>query len=143
MTFNNPSNKELYDILDNTKTIAVVGASANSARASHGVMKILQRVGYKIIPVNPGHDEILGETSYPSLSEIPSDIKIDMVNVFRRPEYTPAVAEEAVARGADYLWLQLGIANDEAASIAKAGGLDIVMDKCIAVVHGQLDVPVK
>jgi uncharacterized protein len=136
----NPSDEELYKILKEARTIAVVGASPNHERPSYGVMQALKHAGYKIIPVNPGHDEILGEKAYASLADIPG--KVDIVDVFRRPEHTPDVAREAVKIGAKVLWLQLGIANDEAAQVAKAGGLTVVMDSCIAVVRRMLAVPV-
>jgi predicted CoA-binding protein len=95
------------------------------------VSKAMQSKGYRIIPVNPNADFILGETSYSSLKEIP--IPIDIVNVFRRPEHTPPIAEEAVAIGAKVLWLQLGITNEEAATIASEAGLKVIMDRCIKV----------
>jgi predicted CoA-binding protein len=104
-------------------------------------MKMLQGEGYRCIPVNPNETEVLGEKAYVSLSDIPE--KIDIVDVFRRPEYTPEVAKEAVKIGAKTLWLQLGIANDEAAKAASEGGLNVVMDSCIAVEHRLLKVPRK
>jgi predicted CoA-binding protein len=137
----NPDAKSLFNILSEAKTIAVVGASSNPAKSSHGVMKMLQGEGYRCIPVNPNETEILGEKAYASLSDIPE--KIDIVDVFRRPEYTPEVAREAVKIGAKTLWLQLGIANDEAAKAASEGGLNVVMDSCIAVEHRLLKVPRK
>ena len=140
MSHANPSDDELYKILKNARTIAVVGASPNPDRPSYGVMQALKHAGYKIIPVNPGHDEIIGEKAYATLSEIPE--KVDIVDVFRRPEHTPDVAREAVKIGAKILWLQLGIANDEAAQTAKDGGLTVVMDSCIAVVRRMLAVPI-
>jgi predicted CoA-binding protein len=132
----NPSNEELSAILRQARTIAMVGASSNPDRPSHGVMKMLQGAGYRVIPVNPNESSILGEKAYASLSDIPE--KIDIVDVFRRAESTPPVADEAVKIGAKVLWLQLGIVNEEAAAKARAGGLAVVMDACIAVVHRQL-----
>jgi predicted CoA-binding protein len=125
-------------LLENTKTIALVGASPKPNRPSHGVMKFLQQSGYRVIPVNPvaAGTTILGETVYGTLAEIKEPI--DMVDVFRRAEDTPLVAAEAVAAGAKSLWLQLGIANDDAANIATTGGLDVVMDRCIAMEIGRL-----
>ena len=102
-------------------------------------MKKLQSVGYKVIPVNPNETEILGEKCYATLSDIP--VKVDMVNVFRRAETTAPIAHEAVKIGAKSLWLQLGIVNEETAVIAKQGGLIMVMDACIAVMHAILKVP--
>src|SRR5882757_6832093 len=120
---------KLRDLLKSTHTIALVGASPKPNRASHGVMAFLQQAGYRVIPVNPvaAGTTILGETVYGTLAEIGEPI--DMVDVFRRAEDTPPVAEEAVAVGAKSLWLQLDIANDEAAKIATEGGLDVVMDR--------------
>jgi predicted CoA-binding protein len=124
---------DLRHLLENTRTIALVGASPKPSRASHGVMAFLQQSGYRVIPVNPvaAGSTILGETVYATLADIGEPI--DMVDVFRRAEDTPPVAEEAVAIGAKSLWLQLGIASDEAAGIATEGGLDVVMDRCTAV----------
>jgi predicted CoA-binding protein len=124
---------DLRHLLENTKTIALVGASPKPNRASYGVMSFLQQAGYRVIPVNPvaAGQTILGEPVYGALAEIKEPI--DMVDVFRRAEDTPPVAEEAVAVGAKSLWLQLGIASDEAAAIATKGGLDVVMDRCTAV----------
>jgi predicted CoA-binding protein len=141
MTHQNPDDKQLYKILEGAKTIAVVGASGNPERTSHAIMKKLQSWGYRTIPVNPNETEILGEKVYARLSDIPE--KIDIVNVFRRPAHTPEVAKEAVKMGAKTLWLQLGISNDEAAATASAGGLNVVMDSCIAVVHRTLQLPNK
>jgi len=137
----NPTDKEIYELLVNTKTIAMVGASANPERTSYGIMKKLQSVGYKVIPVNPNETEILGSTCYASLSDIPGNI--DMVNVFRRAETTEPIAHEAVKIKAKSLWLQLGIVNEETAIMAKQGGLIMVMDSCIAVMHAILKVPNK
>jgi predicted CoA-binding protein len=124
---------QLRRLLTGTRTIAVVGASPKPNRASHGVMAYLQSRGYRTIPVNPtaAGQTILGEHVYGALSEIPETI--DMVDVFRRAEDTPPVARDAVAIGARSLWLQLGISSDEAAEIATAGGLDVVMDRCPAI----------
>lgn len=132
------SDAELRQLLQNTKTIALVGASPKPNRPSYGVMAYLQRSGYRVIPVNPvaAGTTILGETVYGSLAEIKEPI--DMVDVFRRAEDTPPVAEEAVAAGAKSLWLQLDIANDEAAEIATKAGLDVVMDRCTAIEVGRL-----
>jgi len=132
------SDADLRHLLENTKTIALVGASPKPNRASYGVMAYLQRSGYRVIPVNPvaAGTTILGETVYGSLAEIKEPI--DMVDVFRRAEDTPPVAEEAVAAGAKSLWLQLDITNDEAADIATKGGLDVVMDRCTAIEIGRL-----
>ncbi len=136
----NPPDTELYKILKEARTIAIVGASPNPDRPSHGVMRALQHAGYRVIPVNPGQDEILGEKAYATLSDIPE--KVDIVDVFRRPEHTPEIAAEAVKIGAKVLWLQLGVINEDAAAKAKAGGLTVVMDLCTAVVRRTLAVPI-
>ena len=122
-------------------TIVMVGASANTERTSHGIMQKLQRAGYRVIPVNPRESEVLGERSYPSLIDVPE--RIDIVDVFRRAEDTPAIADEAVTIGAKALWLQIGIVSDEAAARARAGGLTVVMDACIGATHVRLHVPPK
>jgi predicted CoA-binding protein len=126
-----PSDPELRSILGEARTIAVVGLSSNPERASYEVAEYLQSKGYRIVPVNPNETEVLGERAYPSLADIPSEIEIDVVEVFRRAEQTPAIAEEAVARGAKVLWLQEGIANDDARRIGEAGGLSVVMGVCM------------
>lgn len=123
----------LRRLLAATRTIAVVGASPRPDRPSYGVMARLQAAGYRTIPVNPTAvgQMILGERVYATLGEIPDPI--DLVDVFRRAEDTPPVARDSAAIGAKALWLQLGIANDEAAAIALGAGLDVVMDRCTAV----------
>lgn len=129
--FENPSREQIKDILKNSQTVAVVGLSDNPERVSYMVSEAMQAKGYTIIPVNPNADTILGQKSYASLGDIP--VPVDIVNVFRRSEHTPPVAKDAVAIGAKTLWLQLGIANDEAAAIASEGGLQVIMDRCIKV----------
>jgi predicted CoA-binding protein len=131
MAHENPSRDQIKEILEKAGNIAVVGLSDNPDKTSHQVAQAMQARGYRIIPVNPNADTILGEKSYPSLTDIPEPV--DIVNVFRRPEHTPPVAEEAVSIGAKTLWLQLGIVNEEAADIAKKGGLTVIMDRCIKV----------
>ena len=137
----NPTDKEIYQLLVDTKIIAMIGASANPEKTSHGIMHKLQTVGYRVIPVNPNETEILGEKCYASLNDIP--VKIDLVNVFRKAETTVPIATEAINIQAKALWLQLGIINEETAVIAKQGGLTVVMDACIAVMHAILKVPNK
>ena len=141
MAHANPSDQELKQLLTDATTIAMVGASANPDKTSHGIMQKLQKVGYRVIPVNPREAEVLGEKSYPSLADIPE--RIDIVDVFRRAEDTPAIADEAVKIGAKALWLQTGIANEEAAARATAGGLKVVMNACIGATHAMLQVPKK
>jgi uncharacterized protein len=137
----NPSDAELKQLMTDATTIAVVGASSNPDKASYGIMQRLQRVGYRVIPVNPRETEVLGERSYPSLSEIPGPV--DIVNVFRRAEDTPPIADEAVKIGAKTLWLQSGIVSQDAATRATAGGLKVVMDACLGTLHALLRVPNK
>jgi predicted CoA-binding protein len=137
----NPTDSELKALLTHAKTIAVVGASNNPDRPVHSVMRRLQRVGYQVIPVNPREKDILGEKVYPSLRDIP--VHVDIVDVFRRAEATPPIAEDAVAIKAGALWLQQGISNEETAAIARAGGLIVVMDLCLAVEHSMLQIPPK
>lgn len=123
-------------ILREARTIAVVGASPDAHRTSNRVMHYLQDVGYRCIPVNPNADEVLGERAYASLGDVPEPV--DFVDVFRRPEYCAAVAEEAVAIGTRAVWLQLGIRSAEARRIAEEAGLDYVEDACTLVVHRRL-----
>lgn len=131
MAFSNPSREQLKELLEQSNIIAVVGLSDNRDRVSYMVSEAMKKKGYRIIPVNPNATEILDETCYASLSDIP--FPVDLVNVFRRSEYTPEVAEEAVKIGAKALWLQLGIYSEEAAAIAEAAGMTVVMDRCIKV----------
>ncbi|WP_276352659.1 CoA-binding protein [Cohnella caldifontis] len=131
MAFENPSRDEIKRILQEAGTIAVVGLSDDPSKTSHMVSAAMQAKGYKIIPVNPNADTILGEKAYPSLKDVP--VPIDIVNVFRRPEHTPPIAGEAAAVGAKTLWLQLGIVNEEAADIARQAGMTVIMDRCIKV----------
>ena len=135
------TDEHLVQIYRTARTVAMVGASPNWNRPSYFVMKYLQRKGYRVIPVNPYETEVLGERAYPSLKDVP--VKIDIVDVFRRAEFTPAIADDAVAVGAKVLWLQSGIENDDAAARAQAGGLKVVMDACLATVHSYLRVPRK
>jgi uncharacterized protein len=121
------------EILRKYHTIAVVGLSNNPVRPSYGVSEYMKRQGYRIIPVNPGHPQILGEKSYRSLEDIPEPVEI--VNVFRRSEMIPPVADSAIAIGAKVLWLQEGIENKEAAEKARAAGLEVVMNTCILKAH--------
>ncbi|WP_328475723.1 CoA-binding protein [Actinoplanes sp. NBC_00393] len=122
-------------VLNTAKTIAIVGLSGNELRASYFVGYYLKRHGYRVVPVNPREKEILGETSYPSLSDVP--IPIDMVNVFRAPDALPQIARESVAAGAGTLWTQFGVINQEGADIAEAGGLTVIVDRCLKVEHAR------
>ena len=134
-----PEDQELRLLLGDAHTVAVVGLSSKPDRPSHDVAAYLQRHGYRIVPVNPNETEILGEPAFASLLDIPSDVKVDVVDVFRRAEETPAVARDAVAIGAKVLWLQEGIVSDEAYRIADAAGLDVIMGVCIRSTKQRLD----
>ncbi|MBU6292597.1 MAG: CoA-binding protein, partial [Burkholderiales bacterium] len=127
---------ELRRILKNNHTIAVVGLSADWYRPSYFAAKYMQEHGFRIIPVNPKYDEILGEKCYPNLKAIPE--AVDIVDVFRKPDDCVPIAEDAVAIGAKVLWLQLGVVNEEAARVAKAGGLEVVMDRCVKIEYARL-----
>jgi len=141
MPHSNPSDQELKELLTNATTIAIVGASSNPDKESYGIMKKLLSVGYHVIPVNPKETEILGQPSYPSLIDVPEPI--DIVDVFRRAEDTPAIADDPVTKGAKALWLQTGISSEDAAARAKAGGLMVVMDTCIGATHSLLRIAPK
>src|SRR5262245_22609242 len=141
MPHSNPSDQELKELLTNATTIAIVGASPNPDKASYGIMQKLLSVGYNVVPINPTETEILGQRSYPSLIDVTEPI--DIVDVFRRAEATPAIADDAITIGAKALWLQTGIASEDAAARAKAGGLIVVMDTCIGATHSFLRVPAK
>jgi uncharacterized protein len=122
-------------ILHTAKTVAVVGLSKNPLRASYFVGYYLRRHGYRVIPVNPGEAEILGQKCFRTLTDIP--VSVDVVNVFRAPDALPAIAREAVAIRAGALWCQFTVINEEGARIAEAGGLSVVMDRCIKVEHAR------
>jgi predicted CoA-binding protein len=129
---------ELRSLLGEAHVVAVVGISSKAWRPSHDVASYLQEHGYRIVPVNPNETEVLGEPAYPTLLDIPPEIRVDVVDVFRRAEHTPEVARDAVAIGARVLWLQEGIVNEEAARIASEGGLDVIMGVCIKKVRQRL-----
>ena len=123
-------------ILEDSKTIAVVGLSPKPQRPSHLVARYLLAAGYTIIPVNPGQDTIFGLPCYPNLGAIP--MPVDLVDIFRRPEALLPVVEEAIAIGSRFIWMQEGIVNDEAAAKAEAAGLEVIMDRCTMVDHMNL-----
>ena len=131
-----PPLAELRRIYAETKTIAVVGASPDPAKKANVVPVYLQAHGYRIIPVNPRHDEVFGETAYPTLLEVPEPV--DVVVVFRPAPEATIVAEKAVAIGAKVLWLHDGIVSEEAAAIATAAGMTVVMDTCMGLMHAKL-----
>lgn len=128
-----PSADPIFDVLTKYKTIAVVGLSSNPARPSYGVTEYMQSCGYQIIPVNPNESDVLGEPSYASLDEVPQ--KIEIVDIFRRPEEVPPVVDAAIRVGAKVVWMQLGIVNEAAAEKARAAGLTVVMDACMFIEH--------
>ena len=123
-------------ILKDSKTIAVVGLSPDPARPSHGVARYLQAQGYRIIPVNPIVEEILGEKSYPDLASLPEEV--DVVDIFRRSRHVPAIVEAAIAKGARAVWMQEGIVHQEAAARAREAGLMVVTDRCMLKEHRRL-----
>ena len=139
MAHRNPSSDDIRQLLTSATTIAVVGASSNPDRPSNGVVSRLLRLGYRVIPVNPNETQVLGEKAYARLQDVSTPI--DIVDVFRRAEFTPAIADDAVRVGARALWLQQGIWNEDAAARAQAAGLTVIMDACIAVEHAVLRVP--
>jgi predicted CoA-binding protein len=141
MPHQNPNDDQLRKLLTEARTIAMVGASSSPDKPSHGIMKKMLAAGYRVIPVNPRETEVLGQKAYASLREIPE--KVDIVDVFRRAEDTPSIADEAVAIKAQAIWLQSGISNEETARRAAAGGVVVVMDACIGVEHALLRIPPK
>jgi uncharacterized protein len=122
-------------VLHTARTIAIVGLSRNELRASYFVGYYLKRHGYRVIPVNPRESEILGETSYPSLLDVPGHV--DVVNVFRAPDALPGIARDSVAIHADTVWCQFGVINEEGARIAQDGGATVIMDRCLKVEHAR------
>src|SRR5262245_56948803 len=125
----------LATLLREIRTIAVVGLSTNPARPSYTVASYLQEQGYRIVPVNPNYQRILGEISFPSLLQVPKEIRIDLVNVFRRPDAVLSIVEEAIQIGARGIWMQEGVVHPEAARRAEQAGLWVVMDRCLMVEH--------
>ena len=128
--------RQISEILRVCRTIAVVGLSAKRYRPSYGVAEYMQRSGYRIIPVNPHETEILGENCYPDVESIPEPI--DIVDVFRRPEFVPEIVEAAIRKGAKVIWMQEGVVHEEAARRAREAGLVVVMDRCILKDHRRL-----
>ncbi len=126
----------MKDILVSAKTIASVGLSSNPGKESFWIVKYLKDQGYRIIPVNPTAEEILGEKAYPDLESVPE--QIDVVQVFRKPEDVPPVVDSAIKAGAKVVWMQEGIVNEEAAQKAREAGLQVVMDACMRVTHRRL-----
>jgi uncharacterized protein len=129
----NAKDDEIGQLLQRAHTIAVVGLSSSPLRPSHGVAAYLQMKGYRIIPVNPNIPGVLGEKAYPSLLDVPE--KIDIVNIFRRPEFVPEVVDQAIQLHVPAIWMQEGVIHEEAAEKARRAGIFVVMDRCLLVEH--------
>ncbi len=138
-----PGDERLREILGAARNIAVVGLSDKPERDSNEVARYLKSVGYRIVPVNPMLSEVLGERAYPSLEAIPPDVRIDLVDVFRRSEEVPPIVDQAIARKVPVVWMQLGVRNAEAAKKARQHGLTAIEDLCIMVSHRRLKVPAR
>ena len=124
--------------LRTAKTIAVVGCSPEESRPSNAIARYLLRAGYDVIPVNPGHREVLGRRCYADLASIPKDVRIDIVDVFRRSEFVPQIASAALSRGAGFFWMQDGVVDEKAARRLTAAGIPVAMDRCIFRDHSAL-----
>jgi predicted CoA-binding protein len=129
---------EITRALKTAKTIAVVGCSPEESRPSNAIARYLIRAGFDVIPVNPGHVEMLGRPCYPDLAAIPKDVRVDIVDVFRRSEFVPEVANAAVSRGVGFFWMQDGVVDEEAARRLTAAGIGVAMDRCIFRDHSAL-----
>jgi predicted CoA-binding protein len=129
---------EIARALKTARTIAVVGCSPNETRPSHAIASYLLSAGFDVIPVNPGHTEILGLRCYPDLASIPKDVRIDIVDVFRRSEFVSSIAEEALERGTGFFWMQDGVIDAEAARRLAAAGIPVAMNRCIYRDHAAL-----
>ena len=129
---------DIREALEQARTIAIVGCSPNPDRPSHEIARYLMAAGYRIVPVNPGHREILGQACYPSLAEIPPEIRVDIVDVFRRSSEVAPAARQAVARGVGFFFMQQGVVDPASAKLLEAAGIPVAMDRCIAVEHGRL-----
>ncbi|KYK26452.1 MAG: CoA-binding protein [Candidatus Proteinoplasmatales archaeon SG8-5] len=136
LPLHNAPSEAVRNILENYRTVAVVGLSNDPDRDSFMVARYLKENGYTIVPVNPKYDEVLGEKSYPSLREIP--FPVDIVDIFRRADAVPDIVEDAIDIGAKVVWMQKGIVKNSAAERARAAGLEVVMDKCMKVEHKNL-----
>jgi uncharacterized protein len=131
---------DLRDLLRNVRTIAVVGLSPKAERPSNSVARYLQREGYRIVPINPGHDSVLGEQSFPTLRDAAEHASIELVDVFRRSEFAGAVVDDAIGIRPKLIWLQLGVIDQAAKARAEAAGIPCVMDRCLAIEHHRLEV---
>lgn len=138
-----PSSPDIATVLRGARTIAVVGCSPRGFQTSHRIARYIQSAGFAMIPVNPNHDEILGEPAYPDLASIPDDVEVDIVDVFRRPEFTADVVRDAIARAErtgdrPVIWTQIGVHAPEAEQLAAEAGLPYVADRCLMVDHAAL-----
>ncbi|MGH9369597.1 MAG: CoA-binding protein [Thermoanaerobaculia bacterium] len=129
---------QIREALQRARTVAVVGCSPNPDRPSHAIARYLMEEGYRVVPVNPGHREILGEKCYGSLTEIPPEVEIDIVDVFRRSEYVAPVAAQAIERGVSFFFMQQGVVDGESAWRLEEAGIPVAMDRCILVEHRRL-----
>jgi predicted CoA-binding protein len=136
MAFRNPPDAIIKEVLSTPRTVAVVGCSPNPERDSHRIAKLLKARGHRVIPVNPGHREILGEACYASLRDVPEPV--DMVDIFRRSDHVAAIVDEAIETGAKIVWMQLGVIDERAAARAQQAGLIVVMDRCPAIEYRRL-----
>ena len=135
--------KRIREALESAETVAVVGCSPNAMRPSNEIARYLMSAGYRVVPVNPGHHEILGQPCYRSLADVPTDVRIDIVDVFRRSEHVAAIADEAIARRVPFDFLQLGVVDPAAARRMERSGIGVAMDRCILVEHRRLGIPAR
>jgi predicted CoA-binding protein len=139
----NPSDEELRRLLTEARTIAVVGLSDKPERDSYGIAEFLQTRGFRIVPVHPVVQEVLGERAYASLSALPPDLHVDLVDIFRRSDQVEPIVDEALARGVGGIWMQLGVANEPAAAKGRARGVPVVEDLCIRTTLQRLGIPAR
>lgn len=132
---------EIRTALETARSIAVVGCSPNPARPSHAIARYLMEQGYRVVPVNPGHRAILGETCYASLTEIPQEVQIDIVDVFRRSDHVAPIADAAIARGVGFFFMQQGVIDGDSARRLESAGIPVAMDRCILVEHASRRLP--
>ncbi len=135
--------ERIREVLETAETVAVVGCSPDPSRASYTIARYLLSQGYRVVPVNPNHEELLGQKCYPSLSEIPADVRVDIVDVFRRSEHVAGIAREAIARGVPFVFLQKGVIDPDAARRLEEAGIGVAMDRCILVEHERLGIAPK
>jgi predicted CoA-binding protein len=133
--------EEIRTALETARTIAVVGCSPKPGRPSNAIARYLREQGYRMIPVNPGHRTILGETCYRTLAEIPKEVAVDIVDVFRRSEHVAEIAEAAIERGVKFFFMQQGVVDSSAARRLEAAGIPVAMDRCILVEHASRGLP--